>query len=238
MQQFTPIPGSFKQIRKQTLIRSAVVLPILLIACAIISLPHDKTEVNVMPYTVGLLAVVLVYSVFRAVNRQKLMFESYVLKITDNTLIREQLNMPITTITYTDIDQILKSKNGAIVIKATSSKNNIYIPAQIDNSAELEAILTRIKGFTVKTGNTALKLYLNYAAVLMSLVGMVCIYTVDNKIVVGISGAITIVMMIRGIYVIRTNKNIDEKTRRSLGLFIIVLLSIIATVYFKLFPMK
>lgn len=215
------------------LIRSVVIMLIILIFIVVISW-NDKSDVNVTPYVVASVCLIMGYSIFRTLSKQKTMFESYKLTIDKDTLIRERFSTPTISIPCNDVIEILKNKNGAFVVKAKHSSKNIYIPAQIDKRAELENTLKQIKEITVKTSNPAFAQYLNYAAMFMVLVGMACIYTVDNKIVVGVSGLIVSSMMIWGLYVIRTNKNIDAKTKRSSWLFLIVLISIIAIVYRKL----
>jgi hypothetical protein len=84
MQTFKIRQDGFKEIKKQLLIRT---LPIMLIAVTVgiaISSMNSKDkagDVNVLPIIIPLAAVSVGFGLYRGVNRQKSLFESYTLTI-------------------------------------------------------------------------------------------------------------------------------------------------------------
>lgn len=91
MQIFKIRQDGFKEIKKQMLIRT---LPIMLIAVTIgivISSinPKDKADVNVLPIIIPLIEVAVGFGLYRGLNRQKTLFDSYTLTVTNNLITRE-----------------------------------------------------------------------------------------------------------------------------------------------------
>jgi hypothetical protein len=235
IQQFDVSPGSFKAIRKKLLVRT---LPILFIsAIAGVAITASKTntdEVNIWPYFIPFMCLILGFGFYRGINRQKVLFESYQLTIDDNALVRQQFNTTTISMRISDIEEILKSSNGDFTVKAENSNNNIKIPAQVNNYAQLEEVLGRFKPVTVERSTSFWTKYSGYAGAIISAGLMICIYTANNKTVVGISGVLLTGFMLWSFYKIRTNKNIDSKTKRTSFYILFVLIAIIAIVYSKL----
>ena len=70
---------------------------------------------------------------------------------------------------------------------------------------------------------------------IISMLGlMASVYLSTNKMIVGITGVILIAFLGYSFYEVRRNKNIDEKTKKGMWWLILVLFSIIGTMYFKL----
>ncbi len=64
---------------------------------------------------------------------------------------------------------------------------------------------------------------------------MAAVYISKDKIVVGVSGTILLLVLGYSFYEVQISKNIDSKTKRSMWWLIPVTISIITIVYYKLF---
>ncbi len=236
MQVFKIRQDGFKEIRKKMLLRS---IPMLLIAGAVgitistINSKQKENDVNVLPIVIPMAVLALGFGLYRGVNRQKALFESYTLTITNNLITREQLNTPTISIYFNDIKEIAKHKNGSITIKGKETVDLIGIPVQIDDYLQLETALQQIQPIVVKDKVSFMEKYQSLTG-LVTVGLMLCVYTVNNKIIVALTGSVLVALMVWSFIKIRSSKNIDSKTKRSVWLVIIVLASVIAVMFFKL----
>lgn len=226
----------FKEIRKKILLRS---IPVLLIAGAVgitistINSKQKENDVNVLPIVIPVIAAAIGFGLYRGVNRQKTLFESYTLTITNNLITREQLNTPTISIYFNDIKEIAKHKNGSFTIKGKETIDLIGIPAQIDNHPQLETALQQIQPIVAKDKVSFMEKY----QILTGLVTaglMLCVYTVNNKIIVALTGSALVALMVWSFIKIRSSKNVDSKTKQGFWWIILVLASVIAVMTFKL----
>jgi hypothetical protein len=236
MQTFKIRQDGFKEIKKQMLIRT---IPIVLIAVTvgIVISPinsKDKAEdINILPIIIPLVAASVGFGLYRGVNRQKALFESYTLTITNNLITREQLNTPTISIYFNDIKEIAKHKNGSFTIKGKDAVDLIGIPAQIDDYTQLETALQQIQPIVAKNQVSFIERYQSLTG-LVTVGLMLCVYTVNNKIIVALTGSTLLALMIWSFIKIRGSKNIDSKTKRSVWWVALVLASVIAVMFFKL----
>jgi hypothetical protein len=234
MQEFTVIPGSFKKIQKKVLWAMGPLMLIIITAALLIMGKSNPGQPNIMAYFIPFVCLVFGFGIYRGLKRQKVIFESYKLTIDKRTLLREQFNTPIIAIDYDSVTDIVKSKSGSFIIKGKNSNASIIIPAQIDNYNKLEEILNRIKLPTVMQSNNLWAKYAGYAGAIAVAALMLCVYTVNNKSVVGVAGVALVSIMVWSFYKIRINQNVNAKTKRSSLYIILVIVSVIAIVYSKL----
>jgi len=236
MQIFKIREDGFKEIRKKMLQRS---IPLLLIAGAVgitistINSKQEKNDVNVLPIIIPVMAVALGFGIYRGVNRQKGLFESYTLTITNNLITREQQNTPTISIYFNDVKEIAKHKNSSFTIKGKETVDLIGIPAQIENISQLETALQQIQPIVVKDKVSFMEKYQSLTG-LVTLGLMLCVYTVSNKIIVALTGTALVALMVWSFIKIRSSKNVDSKTKRSVWWVVLVLASVIAVMIFKL----
>lgn len=122
MQQFKIDKNGFKEIRKQVIIRSIPLLALAATAGIYMSLKNSNDPQsfrNVLPVVIPLAIFALVFGIFKGINRQKLIADSYLLTVTDNLITRKQHNTPEISIYHNAIREITKNNNGSIVIKGT-----------------------------------------------------------------------------------------------------------------------
>ena len=236
MQQFKIKPGGFEEIRKATLVKT---IPIALIAVGIgFAISHFNsngatsgadTLIFVIPIMLGALSVGL----YSGIKRQKQIFESYTLTVDTDAITREQYNTPPITIVKSEIMEINKNPNGSFTIKGNSMLNMIGVPAQIDNYETLERSLGEMKPVSDKSKVSFLQRF-RLLLVVLPLGLMAAVYLSGNKLVVGLSGTILLALLGYSFFVIQKSKNVDRRTKRGMWLAILVLLSIIGVMYFKL----
>jgi len=220
---------------KRLLIRS---IPTVLISITIwFSIFHMQGGTAYVDATFFIIPVVLIiatlgFSIWRGIKRQKALVESYELTISDTLICRDQLNTPDISILVSEVVEIAKHPKGAFSIKGSRNNGTIIIPVQIENYDQLEATLQQIHPITIKTSTLLKKLQ-----ILLSLTGiglMLCVYLVNNKIIVGIAGSLFTGLMIWSLVKIQKDKNIDRKTKKGMWFIILVLASIIGVTIMKL----
>ncbi|MBW4891380.1 hypothetical protein KXQ82_16750 [Mucilaginibacter sp. HMF5004] len=209
-------------------------MTISVIVGVVISLYHSKeANINNLLLNIPILCFCLGFVIYRGVKSQKHSFESIQL-ITDNeTLTRLQFSKPSIIIRYDDITSIEKSNDGYLIIKSNNSNGKLIIPSQIENIIELEIILNNI----IQVKSKPRYQLVNYKAlgtIMMAIIMMICVYLSDNKIIVGISGLGIVVLMAYAFYQLRTNKSIDDKSKLTSWILLIVIASVIGILYDKL----
>jgi hypothetical protein len=237
MKQFKIKENGFKEIRKQTLLRT---IPITLIAMSVglvileyNSVRNITSAVNVYPIVIPILIGTIAFGLYRGLKRQKDIYDTYVLKIDENGITREQINTPVINLSFKDIKRITKSKNGVIVIRGNSIYNSIIVPAQVEDIIGLESILN--ENCPVPIGFSKPLIQRLLIPIVLVVLGLwIVTYVSSNKLLVACSGTILTITLIWSVISIQVNKNIDNKTRRSSYWIILVVLSIIGVMIFKL----
>jgi hypothetical protein len=237
MKQFKIRENGFKEIRKQTLVRTIPLLTIAAIGGLLISEfnpAYDNiSDINVLPYVIAILIGTLVIGLSIGIKRQKAIYDKYELILDENSITREQGNTSTIRILFTDIKKITKDSNGGLIINGLKLSNTILVPAQIDDMASLENIL-QAKCSTQISMSKPLMQRLIIPLVLVLLGLMVTTYISTNKILVSVFGSIVIAVMIMSFIKIQTIKNIDSKTRRSSYWILFVIISIVGVIINKL----
>lgn len=236
MEQFKIRQDGFKEIRKEMLIKA---IPVSLLtvfgglAISYFNTNVQQSDVNVFPFLIPMVLGTLIFGLYRGVNRQKEIFDSYILTLDGNSVTREQHNTPTITISKADLSEIIKNLNGSFTIKGNSSVNVIGIPAQIDNYEQLEKSLSAIGQISTKNSVPFLQKYPELLSILT--IGlMAAVFISKDKIIVGVSGAFLLVVFGYSFFEVQRSKNIDSKTKRGMWLLILVTASIIGIMYYKL----
>ena len=236
MQVFKIRQNGFKEIRKKILLRS---IPTYLITVATVitiitvNSKQQDNEVNILPIFIPLMTAGIGFGIYRGLNRQKALFESYTLTITNNLITREQFNTPTISIYFNDIKEIVKHKNGSFTIKGKEAVDLIGIPVQIDDSSQLETALQQIHPIVVKDKVSFMEKYQSLTGLVTAGL-MICVYTVNNKIIVALTGSALVTLLVWSFFKIRSSKNIDSKTKRTFWIITLVLASIIMVMFYKL----
>jgi len=217
MEQFKIRQGGFNELRKQMLAKK---IPLVVIAVAVglaifqFSANNQNSNVNVWPYIIPMALLSVGFGLYRGMNRQRKLFESYTLSISDDSIVREQTNTPTIKIAFSDVNEIIKNSNGSFTIKGRTALDVIGIPAQIDNYEHLETTLNFIRPLNVFTKQAASQ-KLTLPITLATAALMATVYLATNKILVGISGILLTGILIYSFIQIQRSKNIDKKNKTS-----------------------
>lgn len=236
MEQFKIRQDGFKEIRKAMLIKA---IPIsLLAAFGGLAISHFNTngqqsDVNVFPFVIPIVLGALAFGLYRGVNRQKEIFDSYRLTLDNNGITREQHNTPTITISNTDVSEIIKNSNGSFAIKGNSSLNVIGVPSQIDDYEKLEKSLAEIRKISSKSSEPFLQKFRGLLSILT--IGlMAAVYISKDKIIVGVSGTVLLVVLGYSFFEVQRSKNVDSKTKKEMWWLILVTASIVGVMCYKL----
>ena len=236
MEQFKIRKDGFKEIRKAILIKS---IPILLLATfgglaiSNFNTNRQQSDDNVFPFVIPLVLGALVFGLYRGVNRQKEIFESYILTLDNVGITREQHNTPTVTISNEDLSAIIKNSDGSFTIKGNSSVNVIGIPSQIDNYEQLEMLLTKKRQISIKYNEPFFQKFSGLLSILT--IGlMAAVYISKDKIIVGVSGSVLLAVLGFSFFEIQRSKNFDSKTKKGTWWLILVTASIVCVMYYKL----
>jgi hypothetical protein len=235
MQEFRISETGLKELQKQVLLKT---LPIIVIAAAAgitISQVNSKGAFNsnFVWFLVLFVTGMITFSFFKGSKRIESIYGNYRLKVGEDFITREQGNTPVITLLHSDIQEIIKNKNGSITLKTLNTANNIGIPAQIINYSELENQLNKIKPITEKTTQSLLERF-GFFLVFIMIGLMAVVYIADNKVAVGLSGFSVAGFMIWSFFQTIKNKSIDNKTKRTSYWLILVVFSVIGITVLKL----
>lgn len=235
-QEFVIKENGFEEIKKGLVLKT---LPIMIVAVGvgllIFHFNNDGKTSEMFAYLtiIPMITIVLSFSLRKSIKMQRELFNSYRLLIDDNQIIRELNNTPTITIPFTDIRLIEKKTNGILVIMGSNVAHVISVPAQIEDIEQLEELLSEIHPITTSDKKTLVEKYLWFFVALM-LGAMATVYLSRDIYYVGISGAFIILFLGYSIYQIQQNKNIDQKTKNRSWISILVILSVIGTMYYKM----
>jgi hypothetical protein len=244
-------PNGIKEIRKKMLLYG---IPFSLISIAITLLitfsiyddgheqikPDSELYNTSSPYDwlswaipVIIIVTVAGFSTVRTLRRVKKMYESYELTISENLIAREQVNTPTISIYLGEVEEIIKRRNKGFMVRGKTERDIILIPAQIENYDQLETALNEIKPITRK-GKTTTLLRVRGLLGLLAIVLMICVYTVENKIIVGVAGILFTGIYIYSFILTQKSKNIDYRTKRKRWVILLMVLIILGFTILKL----
>ena len=223
-----------EELNKKLLKRSIVTLILALIVWFTIFFAQGGTfeyplyVIIPIVFIMGLLG----FSIWQGMKKQKALFESYEITISDQLICREQLNTADISILVSEVVEIATYPKGGFSIKGSRNNGTIIIPPQIQHYEQLEATLQQIHPIILKPHTFLKKFQLPLSLISIGL--MLCVYLVDNKIIVGVAGAALAVLIICSLVWIQKNKNVDRKTKKNMWVLLLVLASIIASTIIKL----
>jgi hypothetical protein len=227
--QFKIRPDGFNEVKKTYLFK---LVPVILLATAAgITIAHyyyrDKgDDFNSLPFVIPIVGLMSIFSIYRSVNKQKELFESYVLSINETSIIREQKDTPTVTLSKWEIAQIQKLSNGYYQIKGSNSSDIICIPPQLEGYTEMEALLLGLS-----TTNTKQVPWHERYAIIIIILGlglMVTFFLLKDRILLTLTGLPLIGMLAWSLYEGHRSKNLDKKTKRGLLWLYVVIFAMAA----------
>lgn len=236
MTKFKITENGLKELQKANLKRTfAIALPLII---AVILLNYyqrggQSEDLIALLLFIPIIGIAMGIGIFVGMKRYKKAFESYTLTISDQEIIREQLNTPTISIPFEAVKSIDKNSKGFSVRSTSSAKDIIWIPAQVENAEQLEELLSNIHPVGDEVEKTFVE---KYSSLLTAISAGLVLATLasNNKFVVSICGTLVLLLLGYSFYELQTNKNIDSKTKNTSWIILLVLISIASKIYFKL----
>lgn len=236
MEQFKIRKDGFNEIRKSMLLKASPILLLTTIAgFAINNLNSqgEQNDINILPFTSLMVLGIFAFGLYRGVNKQKEILDSYELMLDSDGITRKQHNTPTITIANSDLSEIIKNPNGSFTIKGNSPINVMIVPAQIDNYDILEKLLAERSAISIKTSEPFLQKFSGLVTILI--IGMMAaVYISKDKIIVGITGTLLLAGFGYSFIEVRRSKNLDNKTKKGIWWLLLVMASIVGIMYSKL----
>ena len=180
---------------------------------------------------IGIISAAISIGTFRGLKRTKEILESYKLIISENSITREQLNIPSISIPISDITKISKNYNGSFTIWGKNSNQIIGIPAKIENYEGFEYLLNQI--MPVKPEHKS-----KFPVSILSYVLFAVLIITTNKILIACSGSVISFNIIYSFIQIERSKHLDNRTKRLNYWSVLVLASVVGITFIKLTSYK
>jgi hypothetical protein len=233
---FRPKPGSFSEISKALFYRT---IPIMLLAFAVAFLITEyKSGFSESSVKSGVAMFVFMIvaggaGVLFSMKTQKAKYESYELGIGEELITRTQYSTPSMSLKKGDVKGVVKNSNGSYSIKGIGGMLDVIgVPAQIENSERLEVLLNGFAPIQIEE-KPSLFTRFQYVFIVGGLALFGAVFTSTNKIVVSISGGLIVALIIYNLVVLNKSKNIDKSMKMVSRVSLILLFSVVMTVYWK-----
>jgi hypothetical protein len=236
MPQFKVQAGTFNQLRKKMILRVIPVIGIMLVFVVVmnqLSPAYKDPGINVLPIVIPLMLMAMGAGIFISIARQKKMYESYRLNISESTIIRIQRFTPAIRISLPEVSQITLNPDNVFTIKGRTIRDIIIVPAQIENYTEVKRLLEEIMPLTTIAKKSFFQKHQLLISILL-VAFVVTVYISSNKILVALCGTAVIAALVYSFFVGIKNKNIDNWTMVMLWFVWVVIFSVAGTMIWKL----
>lgn len=229
-------PDGFSELRKMVIRRS---LPIVIIALAsgvVLGNPvttPKQLDTQTLLLCLGFGAFAIGLGFIRGLNKQKILLDTFTLTVSNEKLVREQVNTPTISIDRCQVTQIIKHKNGSFLVKGEKLSDAIMVPPQVEHYKDLENTLRAIHPITYDN-RSAYSWIIEHILPFVTIALMICLFSVNHKAVVALSGISLIALMTWSFVKNLRSKNVDDKTKRSMPWVVFVLFFVVLTVVYKL----
>lgn len=235
MKEFRIRENGFKEIQKRLIVTMSIMFStIFLVVIVLPALVSDAPgRFSTLPYLTVLFGGICVFSIWTGIKRQRPLFESFVLKINDEQVVREKLNTPTIIINRNDVTKITKHANGSFSIQGKSKLNPIAIPAQIENYQLLESMLNEIKMVSILSSKTFTE-KMFFPISLSGAVLMGVTFISKNETIILTCSFLIVVILSVSLVLTQMNQNIDKRTKRLSWIVLIPLAVFIGNIITRL----
>jgi len=236
MQQFKIAPDKLSEF-KRILIRRTVAMSLIIGCFCLVGtyflLKKNSAEDDINPLFVSIPVTVLIFGILtnKKIKKQKEVAETYTLTVNDEIISREQADLPTLSLMRNEIKKITRTKTGSLFINGSRIMEQIEIPPQIDNYAQLYDILEKIKPVKQVSYNSGL---LVVTVSILAGITTFGIFAGTNKVIVAVCGTLISAMMFLLVCMALSGKYGDEKTKKKVWIYVIAAISYIAITINKL----
>lgn len=234
MTQFRLAPARFRELRNMLLRRQIPVTILAVGAGLYMSQRNQDPGTTIWAIIAPVVLIAVGAGVYMGISRQRKLYNSYVLTF-DNILIeREQYNTQTIRIPYNDVKGIVRNKNGGYAIIGNAPGHTIQVPPQLENMQDFEALVDAEWPVVAQTAAPFLQRY--PAAIALGMIAlMLLFYVATNPIVIGITGTALLGVLGYSMFQVQRHRSIDRSTKRSMWIMVILLLSVLASMYLRIF---
>lgn len=188
-------PGAYEQFRKRFFRRS---VPFLVFIAALVTLLNYHKWNGELLFDIGIpvlfFGLVTALAVTRALNRQRTLFRSFTLEVSELEVTRRSDNTTPLTLHAYDISSIEEDKSGAFVIRGRAPREVIIVPAQVEAREELRALLDTLQPVTIGVVATPFEKGRALRGILR-LVSVLVVFSVQNNTVVGVAVPVALLLL-------------------------------------------
>ncbi|MHC2992898.1 hypothetical protein OB13_15410 [Pontibacter sp. HJ8] len=225
--------SGFREIRQKALkISLPIALLSILTGFGISYYNTGGSDLGTLPFMLLVGGGAVGFGMFKGLNRQRILFNSYTLTIDENFLQREQLHTPTVRIAKEAIQEIVRYPNGSFHVKGIQPADIIIMSHHLEPYDEMVATLQEfgnIRNAEIKSLQQKLLLL----GIPLGLVLMAIVYISTNKYLVFFSGTALVSGLAWSVYQVWTSKNVDKKTKRSMWWSLLIILSLLGIMYVK-----
>ncbi|MFT2010215.1 hypothetical protein ACMA1I_16190 [Pontibacter sp. 13R65] len=224
--------GSFREIKKRSL---RITLPLMLLALLFgVGISYNSVSgLDTLPFVLIISLAAASFGIYRGMNRQRTLFDSYSLTVEDDFLTREQLHTPTVRMARHDIQEIISHTNGSLLIKGKNPADVIMVSEMVADRDRLMATLSGISQIKHQETKSIQQRFI-LPLIVVGLVLLAMVYISKNIYLVLSSGTVLVLGLLWSIYQVQASKNVDRKTKRSIWWSVLVILSVLGTMYAKL----
>jgi hypothetical protein len=229
-------PESYPALRKKVITKTILLMVIVWVVVSCVMLKDaNRDDLILIICTTGCLVLYYIYVLVKSLKKRKKLYYSYTLTVDELNITRRQEGLSDMQIPIEEITTIEKTTDNRFIIRGTGKAllERILVPHQITDYDELEEVLASFKTITISTKPNYLEKY-GLPIVLVFIAPILCVFLVDNKIVVGISAAISTTMIVYSIFYMAKYKNTVNSWKRALWIYPLVLIFLLVVAYFKL----
>ncbi|WP_121810870.1 hypothetical protein [Mucilaginibacter kameinonensis] len=222
-QKFKIGQAGYEESKKNTLIWSIATIVIVIMGLGYYTYePRNGADTTWIGFLV-FLTLVYMFLVYRILKKLKVAYDSYIITIDDLAITSERKNLLPRSIPLADITAIIKSTNGAFTIKGKSNApaDIIIISKLVDDREQLELLLDDIMPITINTQPTFKEKYGRWVSIVI-LIPLIGVYLTDNKVVVSICAAFSVVLYVAAFFNVLKNKEGVSRAQKAFGLYSVV----------------
>lgn len=195
---------------------------------------YTESDFKTLLFMVPIIGIGTYFGFRRSMKRQKEAWNSYELTIKEKEIIQTQDNRKAIIIDKKEITEIINN-NGFLVLKTADIYQMLSIPKEIEAYEEIEEILAGISPIKKQTKQENRFLILKVGGFVIGISLLMFVFiTSQDQIISLLTGSVIIGGLIWSIIVMQKG-NVDKRLKQQSFMVVLVILGVVAKLYFQLF---
>jgi hypothetical protein len=230
MHTYTLAPGGFAARKKRLIIQCLIIYTIAVLAGLYLVLRNDlasPTALITLAINIPLFAVLILVVLRRGIKLQREAWASYRLTIDQDSITRQQAQLPDLTLRRDQITRIEELPSSGLLIRTAEPRISISVPLGLTGYADVQAHLTSWQPISVSVYKTPLRLFLLCLGLAMvPIAALVIVVISDSLPLVVTAGLVLVGIMGWSLIAIQRSPNVDPRRKRWIWLGLLVLLPV------------